>query len=318
MLVNGLLGVSHTEEVFSSQHLMNIVATVYSIAARLTNRQAIGFALQQTTAVRDGGSREDTIKPLPNLVHPRTSQKYDKSVLASGWNENLKKCLQAELEHFKAEEELARKIQELLASENTDLDRIAELKNEYNKLLSNAPPQIQLVWDNLNMSTKHRFKRCDDDIAALTLDWMASLWVKDRVNVNHMEHQGVPLKSAEELTIEDMVPIQAEKDYIFRCLVSYFSHSLLDRYPLLFKSLKPGIRQNRPHQFQQAMDKKSEEYTGNIFTKSECKTEDLVSMLAEIQKYVHTTDDTEKKCFEKKIIRNSPLYCTEIFKVLPT
>ena len=300
---------------------MNIVANVYSIAARFTNRQAIGFALQQTTAVRDGGLREDTIKLLPNLVHPRTSQKYDKSVLASGWNENLKQCLQAELEHFKAEEELAKKIQELLALENPHLDRhldrLAELKDEYDKLLSNAPPQIQLVWDNLNISSKHRFKRCDDDIAALTLDWMASLWVKDRVNVNRMEHQGVPLKSAEELTIEDMVPIQVEKDYIFRCLISYLSHSLLERYPLLFKSLKPGIRQNRPHQFQQAMDKKSEEYTGNIFTKSECKTEDLVSMLAEIQKYVHTTDETEKKCFEKKIIRNSPLNCTEIFEVLP-
>ena len=53
------------------------------------------------------------------------------------------------------------------------------------------------------------------------------------------------------------------------------------------------------------MDAKSEEYTGQLFTKSESNTEDLIAMMTEIQKkYVHTYEDHDGKvrCFERKII----------------
>ena len=43
---------------------------------------------------------------------------------------------------------------------------------------------------NLNLRTKHRFERVvdKDTYADCNLDWMGSLWVKDRISANHMEH----------------------------------------------------------------------------------------------------------------------------------
>ena len=52
------------------------------------------------------------------------------------------------------------------------------------------------------------------------------------------------------------------------------------------------------------MNKKSSEFTGSLFTKSESRTEDLINMMAEVQLNVQTFEDTagEKHCYEKKIV----------------
>ena len=53
------------------------------------------------------------------------------------------------------------------------------------------------------------------------------------------------------------------------------------------------------------MSTASVQFTCELYTKSESKTEDLISMIAEVQdKYVHnfTDSDGEIKCYEKKII----------------
>ena len=50
---------------------------------------------------------------------------------------------------------------------------------------------------------------------------------------------------------------------------------------------------------------KSSEFTGDLFTKSESKTEDVIAMMSEVQdKYTHKfTDDFGKTgCFEKKVL----------------
>ena len=98
---------------------------------------------------------------------------------------------------------------------------------------------------------------------------------------------GAPLKAPHELMIEDFVPSDTEKDYVFRSLVHYYAHRLVERYPLAFKSIKSSIKPNKPHQFETEMDEKSQEFTGNLYTKSESSTENLIGMMAYIQdKYV--------------------------------
>ena len=50
---------------------------------------------------------------------------------------------------------------------------------------------------------------------------------------------------------------------------------------------------------------KSSEFTGDLFTKSESRTEDVIAMMSEVQdKYTHKfTDDFGKTgCFEKKVL----------------
>ena len=59
------------------------------------------------------------------------------------------------------------------------------------------------------------------------------------------------------------------------------------------------------YQIQDEMKSKSEEFTGELFTKSEFKTEDLISMMSDIQKkYIHIykNKDGQSKCYEKKIL----------------
>ena len=106
------------------------------------------------------------------------------------------------------------------------------------------------------------------------------------------------------LTISDFVPSEKEKNYVFTNFVHYFSYRLVHRHPILFQSIAKCIRQSKPHQFQQAMNRKSKEFTGNLFTKSESKTEDLIDMMADIQLNVHTFEDHAgvKHCHEKKIV----------------
>ena len=181
-------------------------------------------------------------------------------------------------------------------------------KNEYNQLLDTVPPQLQLVWDNVNMHSKHRYKRCDDDAGDTKLDWMGCLWIEDRINANHMDHrEGIALKDIKDLTISDFIPTDMEKDYVFQSLISQFSYCLVKRYPLIFKSITHAIRPNRPHQFQREMDGKSRELTGKLFTKSETKMEDLIAMMEEIQLDVHRPKGTEDYCYERKIVRYGKL-----------
>ena len=100
LLAKGLLGISDVTKIHQSQFLINIVSVLYSTVSKVINRKATGYALLLTTAARDGGLREDSIKFFSILVHPRTSQKDDKEVLASGWNTELRKQLDNEREHF--------------------------------------------------------------------------------------------------------------------------------------------------------------------------------------------------------------------------
>ena len=303
LLVQGLLGISDPKVIFDSQFLMNNLVFIYSSIAKVLNRKATGYALLMTTAVRDGGLREDSVKLFSMLVHPRTSQKYDRNILAKDWDQSLLESLNTEKEHFK-------KLHMALLSKSEAVEESApdhildEINEEVSKLVSTVPKQVQKVWDNLNLRTKHRFERGKDEYSTNNLDWMASLWIKDRVNVNHMDC-GEPAKDAKDLKIEDYVPNEVEKDYIFQSLVCYFSSRLVERYPESFKSIKACIKPNKPHQFQDEMDSKSEEFTGELFTKSETKTEDLIEMMIDIQKkYVHTFENKDGtfKCFEKKIL----------------
>ena len=53
------------------------------------------------------------------------------------------------------------------------------------------------------------------------------------------------------------------------------------------------------------MSQKTVELTGDLFTKSESNTEDLLAMISEVQnKYTHKYTDTDgsTKCFERKTL----------------
>ena len=179
-----------------------------------------------------------------------------------------------------------------------------QLVIEYNQLPDDSPPQFQLVWNNVNVHPKHRYQRSDDQAYDNRIDWMASLWIEDRVTANHMEHHdGMPLKDIQDLTISDFVPNEQEKDYVFQSLICYFSHCLVKRHSLLFDSMNHSIKPNKPHQFQQQMDQKSNEFTGKLFTKSECKMEDMISMMEEIQLDVNKPRESDEYCYERKVIR---------------
>ena len=90
------------------------------------------------------------------------------------------------------------------------------------ELDSSSIPQIQPVWDNLNLRSKHRFERMTDNYADSNYDWMASLWIQERVNASHMKHEpGKALKQAEDLNIQDFVPSLPELNYVFTSLVHY-------------------------------------------------------------------------------------------------
>ena len=304
LIVRGLLGISCPDEVFESELLLNTITLVYSTVGKLINRKATGYALLLTTAARDGGLREDTIKLLCCMVTSRTSQRYDKEVMAEGWDTAFKETLKIEKDHFEKQMQADSNI-EKLCNEHRSYDVISAARDDLENLLDTAPPQLQMVWDNLNLRTKHRYQRADDDYSASNLDWMASLWIKDRINSNHMENkEGIAVKDVGNLSINDVVASDKEKNYIFRALIRYFAYRLVTRHPMLFKSMVGCIKPNVPHQFQQAMDAKTTEFTGDLFTKSESSTEDLITMMIEVQKNVNVYVDENDvvHCFEKKIV----------------
>ena len=302
LLLNGLFGITDLAKIYDSVFLLNNVALIYSTIAKITNRQASGYALLLTTSARDGGLREDSLGLFSCLVHPRTSQKYDKDTLSVGWDKDLKESLKKEKEHFEQQKQAEIKFEELMLADASSVT-IDAAKDNLEHLKDTVPPQLQLVWDNLNLRTGHRFQRGGDSYEDSNLDWMASLWIKDRIDASHMQHEGMALKDIDSLSIKDMLPSAKEKDYIFRALVHFYSYRLVERHPELFKSISNFIKPSKPHQFQQAMDGRSEEFTGNLFTKSESSTEDLIKMMSEVQLNVHTFDDNRgvKHCYERKI-----------------
>ena len=175
VITQGLLGVSNPDDIFNSQHLLNCISLVYSTVAKTINRKATGYALLLTTVARDGGLREDSLKMCCQMVTPRTSQRYDKSVIATGWDNELQECLGKEKAYFENLNIAAAKVEQLLQDEEA-LEDVESAKHELEIMLDNAPPQLQLVWDNLNPRTKHRFERAGDKYSYSNLDWMASLW----------------------------------------------------------------------------------------------------------------------------------------------
>ena len=300
-IILGLLGLVNPDVLLDSQYLTNLVAEFYNIIAKHINRKATGFALLKTSMARDGGMREDTIKLNANFVHPRTVQKYDKNVLAKNWNEKLLKSLANEAECFETLKNAENKL--AIHLESASLENIQELEKAVSDAEDSLPRQVQCVWDNINLHFNPRFQRKDDGYSDFNKDWMASMWIQERINANHMK-SGCPLKEPEALSIQDFIPSEEEKNYLFSSLVYRYSECLVRRYPDMFKSLNSSIKVNKEHQFEKEMSGKSNEFSGDLFTKSESSTEDLISMMQDLQsKYVHKTEESGAvRCFEKKIL----------------
>ena len=93
------------------------------------------------------------------LVHPRTSQKYDREVLAKDWNKPLEMTMQAEREHFKNIHEALQAKSEMIEDESSTAEEINQIDKKISELIGSVPPQVQKVWDNINLHIKHRFKR---------------------------------------------------------------------------------------------------------------------------------------------------------------
>ena len=130
---------------------------------------------------------------------------------------------------------------------------------------------------------------------------MTSIHMEERISANHMEHSGKAFKSPDELKLEDFIPGKDEMELLFCSLIPMYSHVLLERYPLLYKSLKGAIKDHVAHQFQSEMEKKSTEYTGQIYEKSENKSEDLISMIEEYQNsMVIKSNHSDHKIFYRR------------------
>ena len=119
--------------------------------------------------------------------------KYDKG---KGWD--LVAALEVEKEHFRKLHEALQMKSEMDKYAGTDSEQV---EDEIELLLNTIPPQVQQVWDNLNLRTKHRFQRERDEYAKNNFDWMASIFIKDRIDVNHLDI-GEPLKNFDDIKIE--------------------------------------------------------------------------------------------------------------------
>ena len=175
------------------------MAVVFSTLAKTVNHLAAGYALQLTCVARDGGLREDSMKIFCIFCHPRTAQKYDRNILAVGWDSKLQEALLQERKHFE-ELKLAQSVLESLSGDKSSQSfEAATLDVKW--LEDTVPPQLQLCWDNLNLRSKHKFERQKDNYYENNFDWMASIWLQERVSANHMEHSsGKPLKQPMDLT----------------------------------------------------------------------------------------------------------------------
>ena len=240
VLAEGMLGISDLETIPGNQHLINVMTMLYSTVAKTINRKATGYGLLLTTVARDGGMREDSMKLLCNLCHPRTAQKYDTEVLSFGWDDDLREVLNSELLHFN---ELRRAELSLDVLDEATPIQIEAAAANIELLKASMPLQVQLVWDNLNIRSKHKYERKGDKYEDSNFDWMASIFIQERISANHMEHSpGSALKEADEMAIEDFVPTQHEKTYLFGGLVHYYASRLTFRHPKVFNSLNSCIK----------------------------------------------------------------------------
>ena len=279
LVIEVLLGMKD-DKVVGNQYLQNRVSLLFSIFARIKNRKATGLALFMGMLARDGGLKEERLKDFPEFCHPRTLAKYDYILAAQ--SEVPLECKLTEEKQFI--HDVSKVMQELdnLSISRSD-EETASLQLELQNLNNNAPKMLTTVWDNLNIRAKHRHERINDRYEDNNYDYMTSINVEERISADHLENNGKAFKRPEELTLEDFIPGKNEKELLFCSMVPMYSFSLLKRYPQMFKSLKSSIKDHIPHQFQAEMSQKSKEFTGQIFEKSENKTEDLVSMIDEYQ-----------------------------------
>ena len=80
---------------------------------------------------------------------------------------------------------------------------------------------------------------------------------------------------------------------------------MVERHPIVFKSIKTSVKINKPHHFEEEMSKKRKIFTGDLFTKSESNTEDVVSKLIEVRdKFAHSYTDElgNEKSYKKRVI----------------
>ena len=198
----GLLGMNCSEEVFESNFLTNNVCTMYSIIARILNRKATGFALFVGSVARDGGLREDSLKLLPQCVHPRTLQKYDHALQAHS-REPLHEQLLEEKTFINNVNKLVEEMETLSIEDDDFQMKLNELDNELKSLKQNTPKMLTTGWDNLNLGGNRRHERMTDKPEDMHRDCMTSLHIKERIDVNHLPNAGKAFKLPEELTLED-------------------------------------------------------------------------------------------------------------------
>ena len=279
LLTNVMLGMQ-TDMVLDSQHLKNNICLMFSILARLKNRTASGHALFTGMILRDGGLQEESLKLFPEACHPRTLAKYD-HVLAAHSEAPLKVKLDEEDTFNNKLAMLMEEFQDK-SREKTE-EELTTLCSEIQKMNIEAPAMLTTVWDNINIRADHRFERVNDRWEDNNYDYTTSMHMKPRINANHLDNAGKAFKQPQELKFEDFVPSNEEKELLFCSMIPLFSFALLQRYPELFKCLKSSIKDHHPHQYQKEMNQQTEEYTGQIYEKSENKTEDLVSMISDYQ-----------------------------------
>ena len=291
-----LLGLNNPQVLFESQFLLNSVCCIYSILARAHNRNAIGYLLKLGVAVKDGGLREESFKALPLLPHIRTVKKYD-SVLAGDLKDKLKVKLKEEREYFRKKKDAS--LQVARAKLIGDESVLTSALNAHEELDRKAPKLLTTVWDNINIRSGSRYERSGDNWSDRNKDYMASIHIKERIDVNHLDSTG-HVKSPDLLNIEDFCLGDKEYELLFCNLIVEYSSVLVRRYPMLFQSLNGCIKDFLPHQFQEEMCKKSEEYTGNIYEKSESKMDELIQMMIEYQKEMALVDEDCGSAFVRR------------------
>ena len=105
LLVSGLMGVNDVETLNDNNFQMNRVALILSTVANQIDRNATRYSMVQTSAARDGGLREDSLKLFANFCYPTTMQSYDRRTLAKDWDRDLKEAMEEERQHFLALDE---------------------------------------------------------------------------------------------------------------------------------------------------------------------------------------------------------------------
>ena len=199
-----LLGVSNASSVFDNQFLLNSVCTIYSIIARIHNRNAIGYSLLLGVTARDGGLREESLKIFCLFPHIRTIQRYDK-VLAKDFRCKLLDRLKEESDYFKELKQATIKFETLSVHDNSEkeLNEKSELvtaKESLDEVKCKYPKLLSTVWDNLNVRSSSRYERVGDQWSDLNYDFMTSLHMLDRINVNHLDDTSKFVKKPDEMT----------------------------------------------------------------------------------------------------------------------